>query len=145
MKPALRGSTSSCFRSPSPGAGTLFHVRRPTIVPCIVLLLLALDATAVQAGAELVLKDGRTISGTEVRRQGTNYNLTLEDGQVLTFPIELVRELRLAEEGPLQPPPAPTAMRSEGPEVLAGPPDPVEPPAETTTGCTASVATPFFS
>jgi hypothetical protein len=92
------------------------------------LLVLAL-VPATHAGAELLLKDGRTVSGVEVRRHGPNYHLTLEGGEILIFPVELVRQLRLAEEGPPTPRPAPTAMRSEGPEVLAGPPEPIGPPA----------------
>jgi len=92
------------------------------------LLALALAVSMARAGAELLLQDGRTLSGSAVRRQGMNYHLTQADGQVLTIPVELVRELRLVEEGPPAPRPAPTAMRAEGPEVLAGPPDPVEPP-----------------
>jgi hypothetical protein len=95
------------------------------------LVLAAIVTPVTSAGASLVLKDGRTVSGTEVRRQGANYQLTLEDGQVATFPVELVRELHLEEQGPAraEPKPAPTAMRSEGPEVLAGNPEGVEPPA----------------
>jgi hypothetical protein len=94
------------------------------------LLLAAIATPFASAGASLVLKDGRTVSGIEVRRLGANYQLTLEDGQVATFPVELVRELHLTEEGPAasKPRPAPTAMRSEGPEVIAGNPEPVEPP-----------------
>ena len=93
-------------------------------------MLAAIVTPIASAEASLVLKDGRTVSGVEVRRQGANYQLTLADGQVATFPVELVRELHLAEQGPAaaKPRTAPTAMRSEGPEVVAGNPEPVEPP-----------------
>ncbi len=99
------------------------------LVAPLALLLAALAAPATYAGAELLLKDGRTVSGIEVRRHGQNYHLTLEGGEILIVPVELVRQVRLAEEGPPAPPPAPTAMRSVGPEVLVGPPAPVDPPA----------------
>ncbi len=81
-----------------------------------------------EAGAELLLLDGRTVAGTDVRRQGSNYQLVQDDGQILTIPVELVRELRLLEEGPPAPLPAPTAWRTAEPEVLAGPPQRIEPP-----------------
>jgi hypothetical protein len=89
---------------------------------------LAAALAPAHAGAALFLHDGRTVSGADVRREGANYLLTQDDGQIVTIPIELVRELRLEDEGPPAPRPAPTAMRSAGPEVLAGPPEPVEPP-----------------
>ena len=89
---------------------------------------IVLAASVAHAGAELLLQDGRTVAGIDVSRQGTNYHLIQEDGQILTIPVELVRELRLSDEGPPPPRPAPTGLRAAEPEVLVGPPQPIEPP-----------------
>lgn len=58
--------------------------------------LALLTAVPALADAELVLQDGKVLKGREVKRVGNLYNLTLESGDVATFPIEFVREVRLS-------------------------------------------------
>jgi len=93
-------------------------MRRPTT---ILLLLLALNATILLAGAELVLEDGQVLQGVDVRRDGELYVIELESGGTLAIPIELVKEVRLGKS----PPAGPTGIRHGDPETLAG--EPVKP------------------
>jgi len=58
----------------------------------------ALAATA-GGQAELELVDGRVLTGSEVRLDGDVYILTLESGESLTFPVELVKTVRLFQKG----------------------------------------------
>jgi hypothetical protein len=60
---------------------------------------LAASVMLVFAGTELVLRDGRVLSGTELRRDDGNYVLTLEDGEAITLPAEVVDSVRLTGEG----------------------------------------------
>jgi hypothetical protein len=79
------------------------------------------------AGAELVLDDGQVLTGLSVERKDGYYNLELESGSILTLPVLLVVEVRLTgDDAPEEEPP--TGIRVTGPEVLAGPPEPVRPP-----------------
>jgi hypothetical protein len=68
-----------------------------------------------QAALELV--DGRIISGTDVRREGAVYVLTLEGGDTVTLPLELVAQVRLFGTGETR---APSGIRDEGSKTLAG-------------------------
>lgn len=77
------------------------------------------------AGAELVLDDGRTLSGTSVERRDENYLLTLEADEVMAVPVALVREVRLTGDDA----PAPTGIEVGEPRTLVGPPGGVQLPA----------------
>ncbi len=76
---------------------------------------LALAGTAF-AGAELVLVDGRVLSGVSVERKEDAYHLAGENGAVIAIPAALVREMRLT--GGDAPPP--TGLTFSRPAVLAG-------------------------
>lgn len=96
------------------------------------------------ARAVLVLQDGQTIQGVDLKREGSNYLVELESGETLPIPVELVREVRLEETerprvhdpssgvtytdpvplaGPKKPPPG---LRATPPRTLVG--RPVAPP-----------------
>jgi hypothetical protein len=60
---------------------------------------LAASVMLVSAGTELVLRDGRVLSGKEVERDAGDYILTLEDGSSITLPAEFVESVRLTGEG----------------------------------------------
>jgi hypothetical protein len=107
---------------------------RMTLLLVALLLLLAISAAD---EAQLVLIDGSVLTGTEVRREDNSYVLTLEDGDQVTLPEELVEIVRLVGEEEPSPwdegriagdavPPGPTGLRNAGPETLAG--EPVEAP-----------------
>lgn len=76
-------------------------MRRLRMVPILVLAF-ALAATVsmrlARADVQLVLIDGKTLDGVDVRRDQQVYLLTLENGRVAAVPVELVKEVRL--EGP---------------------------------------------
>ena len=76
------------------------------------IVLVSAIAAAAGGQAELELVDGRVLKGSEVRRDGDVYVLTLENGEALTFPVELVETVRLFGKG----------------ETLAG--DDIEPPSK---------------
>jgi hypothetical protein len=111
------------------------HWPRLVLLAVVLLLLLAVS-TADET--QLVLIDGSVLSGTDVRREDGTYVLTLEEGDRVTIPEQLVETVRLVGRpkkvdernrgliagDPI--PPGPTGLRSEGPETLAG--VPVEPP-----------------
>jgi hypothetical protein len=80
-----------------------------------VLLAASLAAPAL-AGAELVLLDGRVLSGTSVERKGDEYLLTGDRGVVTAIPAALVKQMRLTG-GDSQPP---TGLTYAEPQVLAG-------------------------
>ena len=63
------------------------------------LFLLAALATAAFGQAELELLDGRILGGTDVRREGAVYVLTLEGGGTISLPVELVASVRLFGKG----------------------------------------------
>jgi len=68
--------------------------------------------TAIAGGqAELELVDGRVLAGSEVRREGDVYVLTLDNGEALTFPVELVKTVHLFGKG--EPKPATPAEQLE--------------------------------
>jgi hypothetical protein len=70
------------------------------------------------AGAALVLEDGNVLQGEDVRREGGLYLLEQEDGNVVSIPLELVREVRLTT--PPAPDPRTGLSYREGSETLAG-------------------------
>jgi hypothetical protein len=132
-------------------SGTLPLRRR--LAGCL-LALLVVSTVPVGGETELVLIDGRVLSGREVRREGDEYVLTLESGDEISLPTQLVESVRLIgkkEEpeqpdedefmqthpglrtagpealGGVSPPPGPSGLRSEGPQQLAG--DPVSRPS----------------
>jgi len=54
------------------------------------------------AGYELVLVDERVLEGLDLRLRDGVYQLTLESGEVITFPAELVTEVRLNDKKALE-------------------------------------------
>jgi hypothetical protein len=83
--------------------------------PVAGLLLAVVAALPVCAGTELVLRDGTVLEGTAVQRLEGNYVLTIEGGEAITVPVELVEQVRLSGERE-----APTGMRTGEPETLVG-------------------------
>ena len=80
-------------------------------------LLLGAFLAFASGQAELELIDGQVISGTDVRRDGAVYVLTLEGGDTVTLPLELVAQVRLFGTGSK---PKPGGVRDEGSRTLAG-------------------------
>jgi hypothetical protein len=95
----------------------------------------------VVATTELVLQDGRVLGGVDVRRDGVDYVVTLESGDVIVIPTALVETVRLAnppetdrrsradsrrdtpgQVGGSPPPDGPSGIRTGAPETLAGAP-----------------------
>jgi hypothetical protein len=76
--------------------------------------------SATPAAYELVLTDDRVLEGIDLQLRDGVYQLTLESGEVLTFPAELVTEVRLNDKQ------AP-AEESDAPETPAGEKDEVHP------------------
>ena len=64
------------------------------------LISLIVVAGTVLATSELVLKDGRVISGVEVRRKGDEFHVEMEGGNIVVIPSVLVAETRLIETEP---------------------------------------------
>jgi hypothetical protein len=69
----------------------------------VLFLITLLIAGTVLATSELVLRDGRIISGVEVRREGDEFHVEMEGGNTIVIPSALVAETRLIET---EPPPA---------------------------------------
>lgn len=113
------------------------------------LLLLAAAARPALCEAELVLRDGTVLRGTEVRREAELYVIELESGERVSLPAELVEEVRLSGEREESAPPpgerddrperpdarvsaddGPSGLRQGEPQTLAGigvrPPRPAE-------------------
>ena len=67
------------------------------IVTMSLLALCAGFCGPVDADAELVLKDGRTLRGVDVRLEAGVYLLELDSGEIAAIPAALVRELRLLD------------------------------------------------
>jgi hypothetical protein len=98
--------------------------------------LAAIVVCTVWAATDVVLKDGRVIEGTEVRRDGENYILILESGDSIVIPGALVEAVRLTTPEPFTkadpielaapPPEGPTGIVESGAQTLAG--TPVRPP-----------------
>lgn len=99
------------------------------------LATLLLAHAASFAGSSLVLSDGQVIKGTEIRRDGDSYQVSLADGNVAVFPASLVREIRIDDDAP----PAPPSTQLAGPVVIPpgsdnAPPAQLSGPAVTTPG-----------
>jgi len=82
------------------------------------LLAALLAGTSAPASSSLVLTDGQVIKGTEIKRRGDSYVVTMAGGNAVTFPAALVKEIRL-EDDPK--PAAPPGFDFSGPKTLAGP------------------------
>jgi len=85
---------------------------------------LVLAIGVIVATSEVVLQDGRVIVGIEVRRDGDNYVIVLENGQAIVLPMALVETVRLGAEPEPEPEerydPRTGLTRSE-PQELAAP------------------------
>ncbi len=77
-----------------------------------------LAGTAIQASS-LILTDGQIIKGTNVRREGDSYLVTIAGGNTVAFPTALVKAITLDEDPR---PPAPPGFDNSPPKTLAGPP-----------------------
>jgi hypothetical protein len=67
-------------------------MKRVLLIP---LLLLALSGVATFGAAELVLKNGKSLRGSDVRLEGNLYYLQMADGQIITVPARVVKAMRL--------------------------------------------------
>ena len=79
---------------------------------------LVLSGTAIQASS-LVLTDGQIIKGTDVRREGDSYLVTMAGGNTVAFPTALVKAITLEDDPKPQ---APPGFDNSPPKTLAGPP-----------------------
>jgi hypothetical protein len=71
------------------------------------------------AAAELILSDGRVVGGSDARRDGDDWVVTLEGGEAIVIPaalVEVVRSGEPEEEGrePVRPAPEPPAEDRDG-------------------------------
>jgi hypothetical protein len=80
---------------------------------------LSLLASPVALASSLVLADGQVIKGTDVKRDGDSYLVTMTGGNTVAFPSALVKEVRLEDDAPPKPPPG---FDNSGAKTLAGPP-----------------------
>jgi hypothetical protein len=79
---------------------------------------LAFVPAALLAASSLVLNDGQIIKGTEVRRDGDSYYVTMADGNTAVFPSALVKTVAIGDDAPTA---APPGFDYTGPRTLAGP------------------------
>jgi hypothetical protein len=88
----------------------------------VLVVAFVLAVSSALATVELVLTDGQVLPGVDVRREGNVYLLETESGAVLTFPVELVDQVRLAmkAEKKKQSSGLPPGYRNEGPQQLGG-------------------------
>ena len=110
---------------------------RRVLLACVVLMVASVQIA--RPDVELLLSDGTTLKGVDVRKEGGNYVLQLESGESMTLPVELVEEVRLvgaAKETQMHPgivkaepqtlggaeldAKAPTEIRQADAQVLAG-------------------------
>jgi hypothetical protein len=100
-----------------PSTAATASIGRQFGVGLILLLafLLVLATVPVLGQTELELVDGRVLTGTSVRKEGSEYILKLENGSEIAFPVELVRAVRLVVKGS-------PYTESDTPQQLAGPP-----------------------
>jgi len=90
-----------------------------------VFLVTAVFAAApTPAGVELVLRNGRTLSGESAELKDDVYLVTLVDGESFTVPVALVTEVRLGKDFDDRP----SGMVVGIPRTLAGPPGPARTP-----------------
>ncbi len=81
-----------------------------------------LSGTYVFASPSLVLTDGQTIKGNEIKRQGDTYLVIMADGNTAAFPVALVKEVKLVDDPRPSPPPGfdySPARTLAGPKKLA--------------------------
>jgi hypothetical protein len=75
-----------------------------TIPRLIALAVLVCGPTAILAASSVVLSDGQVIKGTDIRRDGDSYYVSLSDGNTAVFPASLVKEIRIEDDAPAPPP-----------------------------------------
>ena len=85
----------------------------------LALAVCLLAASAALAGAELVLKDGTVLSGTDLELKGDVYVLRTSSDAALSIPWQLVSRVRLIGDDV----PAPSGIRLSKAQQLAGPPE----------------------
>lgn len=85
-----------------------------------VVLLAAVLASPVLAGAEMTLKDGTVLSGTDLELKGDVYVLRTSSDAALSIPWQLVTRVRLIGDDV----PAPSGIRFTHAQQLAGAKDP---------------------
>ncbi len=95
------------------------------------LLVGLLLAGTVLATSELVLRDGRVISGVDVRREGDEFHVEMEGGNTVVIPAALVAETRLieTEPPPTYNPETGLTTRDDADNQAYGQPTPPEAPA----------------
>lgn len=91
------------------------------------LAVLLLETAAAEASSSLVLTDGQIIKGIEVSRQGDSYLVTMAGGNMVAFPVALVKEVKFEDDPP---PAAPPGFAYSGPQNLAGPAVPQQDPSQ---------------
>jgi hypothetical protein len=69
--------------------------------------------------SSLVLTDGQIIKGTDIKREGDSYVVTMADGNKVAFPAALVTGIKLEDEEPAVQ--RPHGFDLAGPKTLAGP------------------------
>jgi hypothetical protein len=87
-------------------------------MPARLLLIALLAFSPALAGAELTLKDGTVLSGTDVELKGDVYVLHTSSDAALSIPWQLVSKVRLIGDDV----PAPSGIRLTKAQQLAGPP-----------------------
>jgi len=106
---------------------TMGTPRRLRAAAIVAALACGLAGPAVLAGTSVVLTDGQVIKGTDVRREGDSYLVTMPGGSIVPFPAQLVKEVRLEDDAPAKPPPG---FDTSGPRQLAGPVLPSQDPGD---------------
>ena len=91
----------------------------------LMVLACALDAPLgpdpASAKASLKLKDGRVLEGTDVRREGDLYILTIDGGAVVPVPVGIVAEVGIEVSAPEEAQEPPQGLTYAEPQTLAGP------------------------
>jgi hypothetical protein len=83
------------------------------------LAALVLAGALAEASSSLVLTDGQIIKGTDVKREGDSYLVTMLGGNTVAFPSALVKEVKFEDDPPVVR--APQGFDLSGPKTLAGP------------------------
>jgi hypothetical protein len=81
-------------------------------------LATVLCSAAALAASSLILTDGQVIKGSEIRRDGDSYLVTMSDGNTAVFPAGLVKSVAIGDDAP---PAAPPGFDYSGARNLAGP------------------------
>jgi hypothetical protein len=82
------------------------------------LAALFLAGALAEASSSLVLTDGQIIKGTDVKREGDSYLVTMSDGNTVAFPSALVKEVKIEDDPETVQPPQ--GFDYSGPKTLAG-------------------------